>query len=125
MNMYQQHIMEHYGRPSNYGEVKDCTHQHTDHNPLCGDEVTIQVRVEGEKIAAVGFTSIGCAISKASTSMLTEHINGKTVAEVKTLQNQDMMELLSIPISPSRVKCALLGLVAIKKALYGVENAKD
>ena len=124
MNMYQQHIMEHYGNPCNYGTVQDCTHQHTDFNPLCGDEVTIQVKVEDDKVVNVGFTCKGCAISKASTSMLTEHVEGKGVEIVKNIKNEDMMQKLNIPISPSRVNCVLLGLVAIKKALYGVEHAE-
>lgn len=123
MNIYQEHILEHYKNPVHYGKLENATHEAHDHNPLCGDEITVRVRVDKGKIMAVAFESKGCAIAKASASILMEYIAGKDVALAKKLSREDMLSMLSIPLSVSRVKCGMLGLITLKKALYEVKHA--
>jgi len=125
MNLYQEHILEHFKHPCNYGLLKTCTHQYTDSNPLCGDWITMQAHVKDGRICAIGFESAGCTICKASASMLTEFVLGKEISLVYALSNQDVLDLLHIELSISRIKCALLCFVALKKALYGVRDAAD
>jgi len=120
-SLYKEHILDHYKNPRNFGLLKEFDKEFSDSNPLCGDEIKIQVKLSGNKIGAIGFTGRGCAISQASTSMLTEMVVGKTIEDVKKMTNDDVIKLLGVQVTASRIKCALLGWVALKKALYGVE----
>jgi nitrogen fixation NifU-like protein len=91
-------------------------------NPLCGDKLRIDLQIEDGMITDVGFTGRGCAISQAAASMLTEEIKGKSVAEVRALSKDDVLDLLGIPIGYARLKCALLGLKAIKVGVYDLAD---
>ncbi len=114
MDPYQEHILEHYREPQNFGELPNPTHRRHEVNPTCGDTFTFTLRVNAAGIIEeVGFSGEGCAISTASASMLSEEIKGKTLAEVQVLQKEFVLELLGIDISPTRMKCALLPLQAI------------
>lgn len=115
--MYTEVVVELSRNPLNFGELPDCTHTATEHNPLCGDEVTIHFTVDKGDITDVRFSGEGCALSRVSASLMTEHIKGKRVSEVLALQEKDITELLEIPIRPARLKCVLLPLVSAKKAL--------
>lgn len=118
MDLYAENILDHYKNPHNKGKLENASASFADSNPLCGDKIEIGVRVnEKGVIEDVGFTGEGCAISQASASLLTDEILGKTVAEVKALPNEKVYELLGVPLTTNRVKCALLSLVALKKAL--------
>ena len=88
-------------------------------NPLCGDEVTVSIRfgADGETIEEIGFEGRGCAISQAATSMLTDLVKGRTAAEVAALPKEEMLEEVGIPLTPVRLKCAILGLGVVKVAL--------
>ena len=90
-------------------------------NPLCGDEVTVSVRfaADGETIEDIGFEGRGCAISQAATSMLTEIVKGRTAAQVAALPKEELLEEIGIPLTPIRLKCAILGLGVLKVALHG------
>ncbi len=121
-SLYKEHILDHYKNPRNFGLLKSFDKEFSDSNPICGDEVKVQVKLNGNKISLIGFTGKGCAISQASTSMLTEIVVGKTIEDVKKMTNDDILKLIAVPVTASRVKCALLGFVALKKALYGVEQ---
>jgi nitrogen fixation NifU-like protein len=118
--MYREVILDHYKNPRGHG-VLDPADAHADgQNPLCGDEVSIYVAFgeDGETIEEVKFSGRGCAISQAATSMLMDMVTGKTATEVAVLDKQDLLDEIAIPLTPVRLKCALLGLTTLKVALH-------
>lgn len=124
-NIYREIIMDHYRSPRNRGRLDPADISHEEHNPLCGDEVNIDVRITDEIISDIAFDGRGCAISQASASILTELVKGQSVADAKALTKDDIIEELGIPLSAARMKCALLGLKALKAGLYGVPTIQD
>jgi nitrogen fixation NifU-like protein len=116
-DLYRDYILEHYRRPHNFGVLDNATATQEGANPLCGDRITMQVRVADGQIAAVGFTGRGCAISQASASLLTDEVKGKAVDAAAGMQAADVLDLLGIEISPARMKCALLSLETLHGAL--------
>ena len=124
-SLYREIILDHYRNPRNKGTLDPADYSYEDTNPLCGDEVRIDLRVADDRIADVKFSGRGCAVSLASASILTEMIEGRPLAEVKALTKDDLLEELGIPVSPARLKCALLGLKVLKAGLYGVDRAQD
>ena len=125
MDMYAENILDHYKNPRNFGKLNNPTGTYKDSNPLCGDEVEIQLQLSGDKIDQIAFTGRGCAISQASTSMLTEQIKGKEIGYVKKLTQQDTVSMLGISIGPTRMKCALLGLRTLQKGIWGMSAPSD
>ena len=122
-DMYREVILDHYKNPRNKGTLDPHDFSYEDENPLCGDKLRIDVRLDAEqRISEVAFSGRGCAISQASASMLTEAIIGKTVAEVKQMSKDDILELLGIELGPVRLKCALLSLKVLKAGAYGLEG---
>jgi nitrogen fixation protein NifU and related proteins len=118
--MYREVILDHYKNPRGHGALDDADAQAEGQNPLCGDEVTIYVRFaeDGETIDDVGFEGRGCAISQAATSMLTELVKGRKAEEVALLPKDELLEEIGIPLTPIRLKCAILGLGVLKVALH-------
>jgi nitrogen fixation protein NifU and related proteins len=116
-DLYRDYILEHYRRPHNFGVLENATASHEGANPLCGDRLTLQVRVRDGRIDGIGFTGRGCAISQASASLLTDEVKGKSVDDAARLGSSDVLELLGIEISPARLKCALLSLETLQLAL--------
>lgn len=119
-DMYRDYILDHYKNPRNQGELAGATNTYADSNPLCGDELSMALRIEDDRVADVRFNGKGCAISQASASILTEEIKGKTLDEVKAIDKDHILENLGIPISPARIKCALLSLKTLKGAAWGL-----
>lgn len=118
MELYAENILDHFKNPRNYGNLKDANLKAKDVNLVCGDKITVQLKVDKKgKIQDIKFSGSGCAISQASASMLTEVVKGKTIEQAKKINNDDIYKMLAVPLSPSRVKCALLGLYTMKKAL--------
>jgi nitrogen fixation protein NifU and related proteins len=119
-DLYREVILDHYKNPRGHGLIDDPDAQAEGENPLCGDEVTIYVAFEadGETIDEVKFKGRGCAISQAATSMLTEMVRGRSATEVATLPRDELLEEIGIPLTPIRLKCALLGLSTLKLALH-------
>jgi nitrogen fixation NifU-like protein len=121
--MYQDNIMDHYESPSHRGTLEHPTFEIRDLNPLCGDEVRIQARLDDEsRLVAVRFEGKGCVISLAAASMLMEEVEGKTLDEVKKMGRQGMLDLLGVPLTMMRVKCAMLALRALEKAIHRYEE---
>jgi nitrogen fixation NifU-like protein len=124
-DIYREVILDYYRNPRNFGKLEKFDIDARDSNPLCGDEVEIQIRVgENRNIEEIKFTGRGCAISQASTSMLTELAKGKPLDWVKEFTKADVYKLLGNPdLGPSRVKCALLGMKALKTGVYAYLGA--
>src|SRR5688500_13894745 len=119
-SIYREIILDHFRNPRNKGTLDPADYTYEDTNPLCGDEVRIDLRVADERVSAVAFTGRGCAVSQASASILTELIEGMPIERVKALTKDDLLDELGIPVSPARMKCALLPLKVLKAGLYGV-----
>jgi nitrogen fixation NifU-like protein len=119
-DFYREVILDHYKNPRGHGAMESPDATAEGLNPLCGDEVTISVSLgeDGETIEEVKFEGRGCAISQAATSMLTEMVQGRLATDVATLQKEELLEEIGIPLTPVRLKCALLGLGVLKVALH-------
>jgi nitrogen fixation protein NifU and related proteins len=117
MNLYQDHILDHYHNPRNWGQLELATHLSDVKNPTCGDALHFELQVKGEIVEGIAWTGEGCAISLASASLLSEKIVGKTISELLTFTPSTILELLGLPLSPARVKCGILSLEALSKAL--------
>jgi nitrogen fixation protein NifU and related proteins len=118
--LYREVILDHYKNPRGHGVMEDADADAEGMNPLCGDEVTIYVRFgeDSDTIDEVKFSGRGCAISQAATSMLTEMVQGKKASEVAALDKDELLEEIGIPLTPIRLKCAMLGLTTLKVALH-------
>ncbi|HKY98767.1 MAG TPA: SUF system NifU family Fe-S cluster assembly protein [Gemmatimonadaceae bacterium] len=130
--LYQEMILDHYRRPRNKGAIENATHTILMKNPLCGDEIEVQIRYDGDSIADIGFSGRGCSISQASASMMTQMIKGKSIAEIDELRTQfrnmvmgadadenslgSLRALSGVARFPARVKCALLAWNALEEA---------
>jgi nitrogen fixation protein NifU and related proteins len=118
--MYREVILDHYKNPRGHGVLESPDAAAEGQNPLCGDEVSIFVAFgdDGETIDDVRFRGRGCAISQASTSMLMEMVKGRTADEIAAMERDELLDEVGIPLTPVRLKCALLGLGVLKVALH-------
>ena len=126
-DMYRQQILDHYKNPRNYGELEDETFSHAGENPMCGDEITVDVKLDDdeETIERVAFRGDGCAISQASASMLSQKLHGMSVAEMESMDRDDVIDLLGVDISPMRVKCAVLAEKVVQDGAEIYEGEKE
>ena len=122
--LYREEIMDHYQNPRNFGHMGDANVSYHDYNPVCGDEVTMQLKMENGTVKEAMFTGKGCAISQAAASMLTEEIAGKSVKDVVVMKSDEVLKLIKINPGPVRIKCALLALRAVQKGIIQYEAAK-
>ena len=116
MDLYSEIILDYYKHPKNKGDIENASCSALEHNPLCGDKIKFDLLIEDNKVIKAMYNGDGCAISQASASMLTEQLIGKTLEEVEKISNEDIYKMLGVEISPGRVKCALLGIVAVRNA---------
>ena len=115
MDLYREEILDHYKHPRNFGDLTDFEFKDSDRNSSCGDSLEMGIKVKGGKIIDIRFTGIGCAISLASASMLTEMLKGKTLVQAAKIDDAAMLKRLGIPISLTRQKCATLGVAIWQK----------
>ena len=125
MDIYQEKILDHYHNPRNTGMIEHPTHERCANNPTCGDKICTTIILNGDQIVDIKFTGEGCAISQAATSMVTEKIKGKTITETLAMTRADITIMLGVEIGIGRIRCALLGLETIQKAIqYGKIDSK-
>ncbi len=121
--MYREHILDHYKHPRNFGQLEKADFSHKEYNPVCGDNLQFQIKLDKEgKVGDVRFSGSGCAISLASASLLSDEIKGKTEEQIKQYTRVDVMSLLGIELGPIRLKCAMLSLDTIKNAFMIYEK---
>jgi nitrogen fixation protein NifU and related proteins len=119
-SLYREVILDHYKNPRGHGVIEDADAEAEGQNPLCGDEVSIYVAFgeDGQTIDDVKFSGRGCAISQAATSMLMEMTKGRTAQQVASLDKEELLAEIGVPLTPVRLKCAMLGLTTLKVALH-------
>jgi nitrogen fixation NifU-like protein len=120
--LYREAILDHYKHPRRKGHLTQPDIHYHDHNPFCGDEISMDLKVQDGVVVDAAFDGRGCAISQATASMLMEEIVGKSTAELKQLDKEYILEMLGIEVGPVRLKCALLPLKVLKAGLYGLEE---
>ena len=124
-DIYQEHILDHYESPYHKGRLDHPTCSHCDKNPLCGDVIELQLKVDPDgRVAEAYFDGKGCAISQAAASILCEEIEGKTETELKEMQPREMLDLLQVPLTASRQKCGLLAFKVLKTMLYARDDSE-
>lgn len=117
--IYQDHVMDHYEDPYHSGHCIDATHMHEDDNPLCGDVIHVELKIDADgKVKEAWFSGDGCCISQASASMLMEKIEGRTVEEVKAFTAAEMLDLFGARLTPNRQKCCLLSWRVVQQAVH-------
>ncbi len=118
-DLYREHILDHYENPRFQGEIADADFSREESNPLCGDRIKMDVKLsdDGTRIENAGFTGDGCIISQAAASMLLEDVMGKPVDEVENIEPQHLLDLVGVPLTANRVKCALLSLKVLKTGI--------
>jgi nitrogen fixation NifU-like protein len=125
-DLYRELIIDRYKNPHYRGALEPHDISFEDDNPLCGDHIRIDLRVNGDdRVSEVAFDGHGCAISQASADLLMENILGKSLTEIKQISKQDILDLLGIELGPVRLKCALLSLKVLKAGVYGLGVASD
>ena len=117
-SFYREHILDHYRNPRYRGRLEQPTASGEELNPLCGDLIHMDLAVEGDRLADARFDGKGCAISQAAASMLLEELVGRDLDAVAAFTRDDLFELIGVPLSPARMKCALLPLGVLRAALY-------
>lgn len=120
--LYREAIIDHYKYPRRKGHLENPDIHYHDHNPFCGDELTIELNVKDNMVVDAAFDGRGCSISQATASMLMEEIVGKSLDEIKEYDKEYILDLLGIEIGPVRLKCALLSLKVLKAGAYGMEE---
>ena len=116
-SLYKEIVLDHYKNPHNFGTLDPADYTAEDSNPLCGDQIRMDLRVEDGTVTDVKFTGRGCAVSVASASILTDMVKGRPLDEVRQISKEDLLDEIGIPVSPARMKCATLGLTVLNMSL--------
>jgi nitrogen fixation NifU-like protein len=120
-DLYRENILDHYGNPRNEGVLENPDISRERQNPVCGDVVRLDIKLEDGRVKEARFRGQGCVISMASASMFTEEIKGKTISELQELDEEDIFDMLGVELGPSRVHCGVLPLKVMQEALAELE----
>ena len=120
--LYREYIIDHYKNPRNFGELERRDAEFFDRNPLCGDELGVHIKLDGDRVSELRFHGQGCAISQATASIISEELIGKTVAVIAALDRHFVVDEIGLELSPTRLKCGLLGLKVAQGALVGTDE---
>lgn len=120
MTIYQEIILDHYHHPHNYGELDNPDADVSVSNSSCGDKIRLTLEIKKNHITNIAYSASGCAISMASASILSDYVKGKSCKEVDNISKDTLLSLIGIELSPSRLRCALLPLEALSKAVQSV-----
>jgi nitrogen fixation protein NifU and related proteins len=124
--IYREQILDLYEHPLNFGEVDDPDFSYEEDNPLCGDVIRIDIRLDdNQQVTEVAWRGDGCAISQAAASLLTEEIKGMSLDDLRNFKSETLLELVGVPLSMARVKCALLALKVLKAGAYGLPDPEE
>lgn len=124
--LYDDHILDHFESPYHKGHLSCPSCSHSDRNPICGDQVTLELSIsDDQRVREAYFDGNGCAISQAAASILCESIEGKSLQELRDFQAKDMLDLLKVQLTASRQKCGLLGFKVLKTILYSLDNPQE
>lgn len=115
-------LLDHYRNPHNYGQIEDASEKLIEFNPVCGDTVQITIKIENDVVSDIKFIGRGCSVSQGSASMLTDKVRGMSIEEIKKINQEDILKMLGLRLGPSREKCALLSLNALKKCISSHEK---
>ncbi len=121
-DLYRENILDHYGSPRNEGVLENADISYERDNPVCGDVVRLDIKLEDRKVSGARFSGQGCVISMAAASMLTEEIKGKTISELQEMGEEDVLEMLGLQLGPSRIHCAMLPLRVLQEGLAAHEE---
>jgi len=122
-SIYREQIIDLYEHPLNYGQLETADWSYEEDNPLCGDVIRIDVKLDDQnRVAEVAWSGDGCAISQAAASLLTEEIKGMALEDVRNFDKDELLELIGVKLSMARVKCALLSLKVLKAGAYGMPD---
>ena len=126
-DLYRDNLLDHYENPRHHGTIEGADVSHEEDNPLCGDRIRIDVKLTEDHtgIASIAFSGDGCIISQAAASMLMEAVADKSLMDVQKLERQDVLDMIGVPLTAARVKCALLGLKVLKAGIYGYRIAHE
>ena len=119
-DLYRDNLLDHYENPRHHGTIEHADISHEESNPLCGDTIHIDIKLgeDGKEIAGIAFSGDGCIISQAAASMLLEQLEGKTLDDAQKLETKDVLDLIGVPLTTNRVKCAALSLKVLKSGIY-------
>jgi nitrogen fixation NifU-like protein len=122
--LYKENILDHYREPRNFGRLKNPDLSYEDKNPVCGDVVQMDLRVQDGKVVEVAFSGKGCSISMASASMLTELILNRDIEDLKKFDKQELLDEIGLDLGPVRIKCALLPYKVLKGGIFGLSEVE-
>jgi nitrogen fixation NifU-like protein len=125
MELYREDLMDIYKNPSHKGTVDDPSVKVFEKNPMCGDEIDLSVKVKNGVIEDIKFEGSACSVSIISSDLLLDHVKGKTIEEAKKITKDDLLKMVDINLTTSRVKCATLILVAVQEAITKLESKDD
>lgn len=123
-DLFKENILDHYREPRHFGKLENPNISFRDKNPVCGDDIQLDLRVENGKVVEVAFSGKGCSISMASASMLTEMLLDRDVEDLKKFDKQELLDEIGIDLGPVRIKCALLPLKVLKGGIFGLSKVE-
>ena len=122
MDIYAEELLSHYEHPHNKGEIATAEAKMHEHNNTCGDDITVYLKIDGDKVDDVKFDGDGCSISIGTTSMLTDYIKGKSISDIEKMDFTTIKNLINIDPGPAGLKCATISLKAVKEAIFNYEK---